>query len=750
MDNVFANILAGRNAVFIDDIILSGNSPRELLVSFRNFLERCAESGLPVNLDKLKLFVSQAAVLGHLISETGIRPSPKKLDCIARAASPTTYKELQRFLGLAGYIRPFVPNYAQHAHPLSELLRKQKKARFEWGSEHETAYSALKGAVASAIEVTAPRVDSPYIIETDACDEGVGAILKQVQDGVEVPIKCASKKFADVQQRWDTREKELWAIEWAIERWCDYVQFTHFTVRTDHDNLRYLTSVDRGKVFRWALWLAQFDFDLVFLSGETNVVADWLSRYSKFDNDDDLIEEIAVPVYRVAIPRKTLQLPKFHGLQELVASYKKMDKKSLDEITVQEGQLRVHPTTKKVFIPDDLREKIMIGFHFGASAHLGSNRTLRRLRQYFFWPAMAKDVCDFVAACPICVRIKGPPMRRTKTPQGTLNNPVALDLVSLDHVSVTYGDTEKHILVIIDHTTRFLIATWVADLTALVTKNLFISKWVTYFGPPRLVLTDNHGSFKGAFTEALKVMGSKHLLSAVYRPQGNGLNEASHKSLEMCLSALWQEGHRNDILNLWIAQRIHNTTPHVGHGTTPFHALYGRQHYENGLQKLTLVETEEQRQALPLARHRDRLQRQLLLTQDVEDVKVEELKVGDTVVARLTPGATSSMIGLQDIGRLSPSYSMPLEVREVKNTQVGLRRLGRKDDTKPIFIHQDDVKRFKKADTPLLQDIYKQYERMQVPTEEEFQTPNLMSPCIAATLPKKRRLPWDLSPPARE
>ena len=745
MDTEFEPVLVDDNGVYLDDIILSGDVISQLLDSFDLALKLCINAGLPINLRKLKLFFTEVEALGHVISEKGIRPSPKKLDCIASATSPTSYKQLQQFLGLAGYIRPFVPNYAQHAHALTELLKKQRKVRFEWNADYETAYNTLKHAVTSAIRVTVPVVGAPYIIETDASDVGVGAILKQVQDGEEVPLECASKKLSDVQTRWDTREKELWAIIWAIERWRDYVQFTHFTVRTDHNNLRYLTSVDCGKVFRWALWLAQFDFNIVFLSGENNAIADWLSRYSNLDTDDTLIDTIAVPIYHVGILRKPLQLPKFSGLQDLVTSYKKMGSNALDQLTIQEGLLRVHPTTKKVFVPEDLREKVMIAFHYGVSGHLGSNRTLRRLRQYFFWPSMAKEVQEFIAACPICVRIKGPPLRRTVSPQGTLNHPVALDLVSLDHVSISCGDSEKYILVMIDHTTRFLVASWSNGLTALETKNIFFSRWVSYFGIPRLVLTDNHGSFKSVFSDAITSLGCKHLLSAVYRPQGNGLNEASHKSLKMCLSALWQEGYHENIFNLWLAQRLHNTTPHVSLGTTPFHALYGRQHYERGLQDLTLVESEEQRQALLEARHRDRLQRQTLLKQEVEDVNIEELKVGDTVVAKLTSGAVSSMIGLHDVGQLSPLYSMPLEVRKVTNTQVGLRRLGRLNDDKLIYVHQDDVKKFKKASSPLLHDIYKQYEKMQVPTVEEFQTPNPITPCIAATQPRKRRLPYDLS-----
>ncbi|EZG79186.1 putative RNase HI in long-term repeat retroelement Ty3/gypsy family protein, partial [Gregarina niphandrodes] len=163
---------------------------------------------------------------------------------------------------------------------------------FVWSDARGEAFTKLKQAVAGASLLHKPVPGAPIIIETDASEVGIGAVLKQVQEGREVPLEFASKKFTDAGGKWDTRERELFAVKWAVEKWCDcvekwcdYLALHHFTVRTDHANLRYLVGVDKGKVFRWALALCRFDFTLESLSGEKNNMADWLSRYAAEDEE---------------------------------------------------------------------------------------------------------------------------------------------------------------------------------------------------------------------------------------------------------------------------------------------------------------------------------------------------------------------------------------------------------------------------------------------------------------------------------
>src|SRR6202044_3331704 len=98
------------------------------------------------------------------------------------------------------------------------------------------------------------------------------------QEGQPVLLEFGSRRFTPTERRWDTREREAYAIKWALERFKEYVKALPVTVATDHESLRWMDKCENGKVFRWALFIQQFDVEIVHISGQHNVVADWLSR----------------------------------------------------------------------------------------------------------------------------------------------------------------------------------------------------------------------------------------------------------------------------------------------------------------------------------------------------------------------------------------------------------------------------------------------------------------------------------------
>ncbi|EZG42848.1 Gag-pol polyprotein [Gregarina niphandrodes] len=267
MDSCFAPLLGDNAFCYIDDIVICGKDFEGVIQRVKLFLEQCRKTGFYLRLDKSEWFKNEVKYLGHVVGQHGIKVQEKKSKAIANAPAPTSKKELQSFLGMCGYLRPFIPKFSHMTAPLFDLLKKD--SAFRWQETHEDAYNQLRRAVQQTVTLYAPTPSGEYVIETDASELGVGAVLKQVQEGTEVPIEFASKKFNPTESRWDTRERELFAVKWAVEKWRDYVGLAHFTVRTDHNNLRYLTSVDKGKVFRWALALSNYDFTIEFISGET-------------------------------------------------------------------------------------------------------------------------------------------------------------------------------------------------------------------------------------------------------------------------------------------------------------------------------------------------------------------------------------------------------------------------------------------------------------------------------------------------
>ncbi len=129
--------------------------------------------------------------------------------------------------------------------------------------------------------------DATTILETDASDYGIGAYLYQLIDEVQFPIAFMSKSLAGAQRNWSTIEKECFAIYTALRDWEYLLRDRFFTIRTDHDNLRYL-NINTPKVVRWKLAIQEFNFQVEYIKGEQNVVADSFLEYPRMFSDRHL------------------------------------------------------------------------------------------------------------------------------------------------------------------------------------------------------------------------------------------------------------------------------------------------------------------------------------------------------------------------------------------------------------------------------------------------------------------------------
>lgn len=116
--------------------------------------------------------------LGHIITGEGVTTNPKKVTAMVEWPTPTTIKEFRSFLGLTGYYRKFIRSYGMISKPLTKLL---KKNGFEWSGKAKPAFNSLKRAMTQAPILALSNFTKPFILEIDACDTGVGAML--VQEG---------------------------------------------------------------------------------------------------------------------------------------------------------------------------------------------------------------------------------------------------------------------------------------------------------------------------------------------------------------------------------------------------------------------------------------------------------------------------------------------------------------------------------------------------------------------------------------
>lgn len=227
--------------VYLDDIVICTPTFEKHLEVLNVVFERLRRAGLTLNQEKCRICVPELKYLGYVVNSAGLLVDPEKIEAILRIPPPKNVREVRRLVGLASWYRRFVPNFSTLLSPLFELLNKYKQ--FAWDSNYEAAFEAVKDHLTTAPNLTCPNFESPFIIQTDASDFGLGAVLTQIQDGQEKVLCYLSRSLTKVERRYSTVEKECLAVLFAIEKLRAYLLGSKFTVITDHYSLKWLYSI---------------------------------------------------------------------------------------------------------------------------------------------------------------------------------------------------------------------------------------------------------------------------------------------------------------------------------------------------------------------------------------------------------------------------------------------------------------------------------------------------------------------------
>ncbi|XP_075764387.1 uncharacterized protein LOC142819706 [Pelodiscus sinensis] len=266
---------------YIDDICVFSQSWEDHVAQVSQVLDRLREAGLTVKAGKCKVGMAEVSYLGHKVGSGCLKPEPAKVEAIRDWPVPQTKKQVQAFIGMAGYYRRFVPNFSSIAAPITELCRKGRPDRVVWTEQCQRALCALKGALAKAPVLVNPDFDKPFIVFTDASDTGLGAVLMQADEkGERHPIVYLSRKLLPRERSYATVERECLAMVWALQKLQPYLFGRRFTVFTDHCPLTWLHQMKgtNAKLLRWSLLLQDYDMEVIHVKGSANIIADALSR----------------------------------------------------------------------------------------------------------------------------------------------------------------------------------------------------------------------------------------------------------------------------------------------------------------------------------------------------------------------------------------------------------------------------------------------------------------------------------------
>ncbi|XP_076465998.1 uncharacterized protein LOC143297484 [Babylonia areolata] len=265
---------------FMDDMIIASVDEASHLPLLRAVFHRLRECNLTARPAKCYLGHKELDYLGHRVGDSKIWPDDEKMEKIHNAPPPQTKRQLRGFLGLVGYYRRFVPQFAEIALPLTDKTKGKEPAHVKWDESCERAFLQLKQVLCSRPVCLLPDLSKPFVLRTDASAVGLGALLLQDHRMGPQPVACASKKLNAAERNYPTIKRECLALVWGIQKFEPYLYGKPFVVQTDHAPLQYLdrAKTASGRLTRWALQLKPFSFTVQAIPGKENVGADYLSR----------------------------------------------------------------------------------------------------------------------------------------------------------------------------------------------------------------------------------------------------------------------------------------------------------------------------------------------------------------------------------------------------------------------------------------------------------------------------------------
>lgn len=294
MDNVLRDLQNVICLVYLDDIIVFSVSLQEHMVNLERVFKRLRESNFKIQMDKSEFLKLETSYLGHVISKDGIKPNPDKIAAIQKFPIPKTATEIKRFLGLLGYYRKFIPDFARIIKPMTQCLKKGSKITFN-DPKYIDCFEKCKSLLTNDPILQYPDFSKDFVLTTDASNFAIGAVLSQGPIGHDKPIAYASRTLNSTEINYSVIEKELLAMVWATKYFRPYLFGRKFKIVTDHKPLQWVMSLKEpgSRLTRWRLKLSEYNFTTVYKQGKQNTNADALSRI-EINNEDAM--SIAVNV----------------------------------------------------------------------------------------------------------------------------------------------------------------------------------------------------------------------------------------------------------------------------------------------------------------------------------------------------------------------------------------------------------------------------------------------------------------------
>lgn len=519
--------------VYFDDLCISSNSKEENDAILGKVFERARKFNVKFNFDKFQYCKSKVKYLGVIFSKEGMSPDPDKLKAVQLMEIPKNKNELQKLLGMINYLRNFIPNLSERISPFRDLLKKN--VIWEWTDTHNRALSDLKSVICSS-QVLA-SFDPAKIIEIQ-CDASKNALgFCMLQEGK--PVHFGSRSLNNAELEYAQVEKELLAICFATSKLHNYIyRHQDVIVFTDHLPLisiinKPLNRIVNNRLRRLKLKLIDYQFKIKYLPGKHMYIADYLSRCgNKMSQPKDALMDDYI--HAIGVNEIDFDEPWLKRFQQETKNDQnlKLVKEYLENVWPKRtlcGEIKHYHTLRndllidndliyfndRLIVPSSLRKHVLTIIH---ETHLGVAKTVKKMKQNFYWPGMVSDVTNMSSACLICQKFA---KSKTKAPLNSHDIPnkpfmkIGIDIA--DYRGTNY-------LVIVDYFSRWIEAIKITSKssTTIIHK---LKEVFSRFGIPKTVISDNVPLNSQEFKHFSCEWGFEIVTSSPYYPKSNGLAE---------------------------------------------------------------------------------------------------------------------------------------------------------------------------------------------------------------------------------
>lgn len=583
---------------YLDDNLVHSQSFEDHVSHIRMILRRYQQHGIKLTAKKCELFRDRVRFLGEIVSKEGYTMDPAEVAPVQalKGKHPATVGEVRQLLGFLSYYRSYIQDFSRLAKPLYDLLaapstgtvpppkpkpwktnathRKGKQGQLPsrtpvtWTEKHHQVLCHLVDKLSSPPVLGYPDFNQPFVLHTDASQEGLGAVLYQRSEGKLKVIAYGSRTLTPPEKNYHLHsgKLEFLALKWAVcERFRDYLfHAPSFVVYTDNNPLTYILTTAKLNATgqRWVAELADFNFTIKYRPGKANADADGLSRmcFERYINEcTESVSQETVNATKQGVmvqqdePTPLLSPVSFSTFKEQaemdrtlnavqpiprdkireaqqkdpvigkVLDYKmKNERPSANALRrespelrtlvrewskleiKQDGTLHRRSQSRCQLVLPKVYHPLVLKELHQEMGHLGSERTLNLIRDRFFWPKMQQDVEHFVTNVCECLK-KRKPNRITRAPMMSIKTTHPFELVSVDFLHLEKSKGGyEYILVVIDHYTRFAQAYATTNKSAKTVADKLFNDFAMKFGFPEKIHHDMGREFENQLLHRLK------------------------------------------------------------------------------------------------------------------------------------------------------------------------------------------------------------------------------------------------------